>query len=249
MRILELFAGTCSFSSVARSLGCSTFTSDIDESFQTDYTVDVMNFDISKIPFTHIDIVWASPPCEGFSVASIGRHWNTDNTPKTLKAEQAVEVVQKTIEIIERLKPTYFIIENPRGKLRKLPFMQGFMRHTVTYCQYGDTRMKPTDLWTNIPNWQPKPMCRNGMPCHVAAPRGSRTGTQGIKTYKNRSRVPEKLCQEILLNIKGGTNEYADYHTGSLFNSNFRNNDNNITSRRSATGAKNTNIVIKEKRQ
>ena len=82
--------------------------------------------------------------------------------------------------------------------LRKLPVLEGLQRHTVTYCQYGDNRMKPTDLWTNIANWVPRPMCKNGAPCHEAAPRGSRTGTQGRDGAVVRSMVPYALGQEIL---------------------------------------------------
>lgn len=62
--------------------------------------------------------------------------------------------------------------------------------------------MKPTDIWTNAHFWKPKPMCKNGMPCHVAAPRGSRTGTQGIGTYKDRSRIPSALFEEIFDQLK-----------------------------------------------
>lgn len=196
MKILELFAGTKSFSRVASSRGALVFTSDNDNQFDTDYCVDILNFDIDKLPFKP-DVIWASPPCEGFSVASIGHHWNHDNTPKTEKAEYSLLLVEKTLEIIKQLEPKYYIIENPRGKLRKLDLMKDLPRYTVTYCQYGDSRMKPTDIWTNIP-WHPRPMCKNGMSCHASAPRGSRTGTQGIKTYKDRSRVPQALCEEIL---------------------------------------------------
>lgn len=200
MKILELFAGTASFSNVAKAQGHTTFTSDYDAQFKTDYCVDIMEFDTKRVPFQP-NFIWASPPCETFSVASIGKHWNIDNTPKTEAAVEGMKRVEKTISIINELKPDYWVIENPRGKLRKLLMMQGFERHTVTYCQYGDTRMKPTDLWTNIPRLKLKPVCKNGMPCHVAAPRGSSTGTQGIKTYKDRSRVPSELCDSILQQV------------------------------------------------
>ena len=198
--VLELFAGTCSFSRVASDNGFDIFTSDYDPQFNTDYTVDIMDFEITKVPFK-VDVIWASPPCEGFSVASIGHHWNTDHTPKTQKAEMSVKYVEKVRQIIDELRPKYWFIENPRGKLRKLPIMKELPRHTVTYCQYGDTRMKPTDIWTNL-KWTPRPVCKNGDTCHIAAPRGSKTGTQGIKTYKDRSRVPKELCQEIVDAIK-----------------------------------------------
>lgn len=197
MKVLELFAGTRSFSAVASKMGHQTFTSDYDDSFNVDYVVDVLEFDNNRVPFAP-DVIWASPPCEGFSVASIGKHWNVDNTPKTEKAVYSVKLVHKAISIIEDMSPRYWIIENPRGKLRKLAMMQRFKRYTVTYCQYGDTRMKPTDIWTNIPNWKPRTMCKNGDTCHVSAPRGSSTGTQGIKTYKDRSRIPAELCEEII---------------------------------------------------
>jgi DNA (cytosine-5)-methyltransferase 1 len=70
MRILELFAGSKSFSSVAEELGHEVFTSDYEESFNTDYCVDILQFDVTKLPWKP-DVIWASPPCESFSVASI----------------------------------------------------------------------------------------------------------------------------------------------------------------------------------
>ena len=79
-----------------------------------------------------------------------------------------------------------------------MSFMQSMPRYTVTYCQYGDKRMKPTDIWTNHPNPQFKPACHNGDPCHEAAPRGSKSGTQGLKNAMTRSIIPEMLCKHIV---------------------------------------------------
>jgi len=86
--------------------------------------------------------------------------------------------------------------ENPRGVLRKLNLIKG-IRKTVTYCQYGDKRMKPTDIWTNNILFNPYPPCKNNSLCHEPAPRGSRTGTQGVKGKVDRSIIPEKLCEDI----------------------------------------------------
>ena len=58
--------------------------------------------------------------------------------------------------------------------------------------------MKPTDIFTNHPNPQFKPMCKNGDSCHESAPRGSSTGTQGLKNKKERARIPTKLCEHIV---------------------------------------------------
>lgn len=199
MRTLELFAGTCSFSKVAADLGHETMTSDIEPGFDTDYCVDIMEFDPAQVPWTP-DVIWASPPCETFSVASIGHNWTGGKAayiPKNARAQAGIDRVLKTIEIIEALNPRYWFIENPRGVLRKMPFMQDFTRHSVSYCQYGDTRMKPTDIWSNRA-WDVKPMCRNGDPCHESAPRGAKTGTQGIKGYRDRSVVPSELCKSLI---------------------------------------------------
>ena len=197
MKVLELFAGSRSFSKVAEEMGMETFTTDFKPFDKIDYVVDILDFDINKVPFKP-DVIWASPPCTYFSVASIGHHWNKDHTPKTEQAKLGVKIVQKTLDIINFLKPDYFFIENPRGKLRKLDVVKDILRATVTYCQYGDNRMKPTDIWTNNTNWKPRKICKNGMPCHESAPRGSQTGTQGLKGNYERSIVPYELCKEIL---------------------------------------------------
>ena len=97
-----------------------------------------------------------------------------------------------------------FFIENPRGMPRKMTFMKEFKRQTIWYCQYGDDRAKPTDIWTNSTDWIPRPQCKNGNPnCHhQRAPRGSKTGTQGRKGSYERSIIPQDLCIEILNSIK-----------------------------------------------
>ena len=204
MKVLELFAGSRSIGKVCEELGYEVFSSDINDFEGIDYVTDIFDFDVNDIPFVP-DVIWASPPCTYFSVASIGKHWNKDNTPKSENAMLGVEIVKRTLHIIEfftKLNPDLiWYIENPRGKLRKLDIIDERYINTVTYCQYGDDRMKPTDIWSNNVNWIPRPMCKNGSPCHTPAPRGSQTGTQGRKGNYERSKLPYELCKEVLTNI------------------------------------------------
>lgn len=147
--------------------------------------------------------IWASPPCTAFSVASIGTHWtkgdyDTPHMPKTEAAAHGQRMVAHTIKLIAGLSPAWWVMENPRGMLRTLEVVRGLPRATVTYCQYGDERMKPTDLWGKHPaGWVPRPACKNGDKCHTAAPRGARTGTQGRVGAKARSMVPYELSRSL----------------------------------------------------
>jgi hypothetical protein len=200
MNVLELFAGSRSIGKVAENLEMKVFSSDITPFKNINYVTNILDFDVTKVPFKP-DVIWASPPCTSFSVASIGYHWTGGKgayIPKTDKAKLGIKLVEKTIEIINYFKPTYWFIENPRGVLRKMEIMKELKRNTVTYCQYNDERMKPTDIWTNSNVWNPRLMCKNGNKCHIAAPRGSRTGTQGRVNAYERSKIPIELCDEIL---------------------------------------------------
>lgn len=203
MKVLELFAGSRSIGKVCDELGHEVFSSDWSHFVGIDYVVDINEFDVHQVPFVP-DVIWASPPCTTFSVASIGKHWDMNRRPKTQDALMGLQILKKTLEIIKYFKARnpdlIWYIENPRGMMRKMDDWNfiSHVRHTVTYCQYGDTRMKPTDIWTNNYFWTPRPACKNGMTCHVSAPRGSRTGTQGLKGAYVRSQIPYQLCKEII---------------------------------------------------
>lgn len=196
MQTVELFCGTKSFSKVAATLSHSTFTVDSDPRHDPDLHINVLGLNASSLP-NRPDILWASPPCQAFSVAAIGHNWHPDGTPKSERALMGIRIIEKTLALIRDIGPRWWFIENPRGMLRTLAVMQKYHRVTVAYCQYGDTRQKPTDIWTNASWWQPRPMCAPGARCHVPAPRGAKTGTQGIAGTIDRSRIPPDLFFEI----------------------------------------------------
>ncbi len=206
MKVLELFAGTRSIGKAFEAAGHDVYSVEWDKNFEDiDLYADIMTVTAQDVidKFGHPDVIWASPDCTTFSIAAISHHrrknpitGNLDPVSDYAKFCDAVD--QHVLELIRELNPKYYFIENPRGGMRKMTWMAGLPRYTVTYCQYGDTRMKPTDIWTNHPDPKFKPMCHNGDKCHEPAPRGSRTGTQGLKGSKERSVIPAELCRHIV---------------------------------------------------
>lgn len=212
MKVLELFAGTRYIGKAFEERGHEVYSVEWDKDFENiDLYKDIGQLTAQEIldNFGRPDVIWGSPDCSSYSVCGISHHRQKNKDTGNLDpisdyAKFCDEVNQHVLELIKELNPTYWFIENPRGGLRKMTFMQGLPRYTVTYCQYmldkpaEERRMKPTDLWTNHPDPKFKPPCKNGDPCHAPAPRGSRTGTQGIKGAKLRSVIPEDLCKHIV---------------------------------------------------
>nr|DAG55542.1 MAG TPA: DNA (cytosine 5) methyltransferase [Bacteriophage sp.] len=203
--MLELFAGTRSISKAFEKRGHEVFSIDWCKDYENiSLYADVLKLtanDVLRL-FGRPDVIWASPDCTTFSIAAISHHRRKNIATGSLDpvseyAKYCDLVDRHMLDLIQELHPIFWFIENPRGGLRKMEWMQGLPRYTVTYCQYGDTRMKPTDIWTNHPNPRFKPPCKNGDSCHVRAPRGAKTGTQGLKGSRERSVIPPALCDHI----------------------------------------------------
>lgn len=199
MKVLEIYCGTKSFSKVAKNKGYEVFTVDFNPKFKPDIVADMLYFNIKNLPkeWRNPDILWMSPPCQSFSMSGNSMYLGFPTGSKTYIG---LALAYKCIELIQTLKPKYWVIENPRAGLRSVWFMKPLPRTSVSYCQYGMNRMKPTDIWNNF-GFEGR-ICKNGDSCHESAPRGSRTGTQGEKSSELRGVIPNKLCEEIILAIE-----------------------------------------------
>ena len=81
--------------------------------------------------------------------------------------------MKRTLTIISYLRPRYFCIENPMGLLRHQQCMARLIRYrkTVSYCKYGYTYRKNTDLWTNVDFCARR--CKKGSYCEHKQKHGS----------------------------------------------------------------------------
>ena len=203
MNTLELFAGSGSFSKIAKENNYNTLTIDIENKFNPDVCIDILNYEDNN----KYNIIWASIPCQAFSIASCSTHFNIDKSPKSDFAKKSILLMDKTLSIIKNNLDNngVWFIENPRGLMRKILPQKlkenniDFIQYTIWYCQYGDDRAKPTDIWTNLKGFQPKICKNNSISCnHQRAPRGSKTGTQGRSNAFERSKIPSKLIKEFI---------------------------------------------------
>lgn len=213
-KILELFSGTEGISNAFRNRGWDAFTIDWDESFPSSWHTDISKITVNDIltRFGIPDVIWIGTDCTTYSVAAISKHrkqnketGNLDPISEYAKfCDDMNWNVRKIVDELQKLNPKLiYFWENPRGGFRKMNFIKDLPRYTITYNKYlmdrpfEERRMKPTDIFTNHPDPKFLPPSKNGDPDHVAAPRGARTGTQGIKGAKLRSKYPEQLCEHI----------------------------------------------------
>jgi site-specific DNA-cytosine methylase len=153
VRLLELFSGTGSVGNVASELNYDVIS--LDRDMDANLKIDIMDWDYKAYPPKFFDVIWASPPCTEYSRAK---------TTGIRKIDEANAIVQRTLEILRYLDPTFYIIENPQtGLLKEQPFMADLPYKDIDYCKYSLTYRKRTRLWTNITTWTPRPLCKKGL--------------------------------------------------------------------------------------
>lgn len=201
LRVLDLFSGLEGWSSAFRERGHEVCTVDLEARFKPTLCRDILALRPQDVPGPW-DAILASPPCQPFSVCTIGRHWRNCQ-PVSREVRHAIRLVRHTLRLIHELQPRAWIMENPRAMMRHLPDLARFERRTVTYCQYGFSVMKPTDLWGVFPpTLRLHEPCRPREPCHEGAPRGSKTGINGIQGAARRALIPSALSMAVCMALE-----------------------------------------------
>ena len=149
LNVLSLFSGTQSWTKFY-SKEDKVYNIDIEYLYPNTLCRDILTFDYKNEIKDKIDIIYASPPCNLYFTNMKQLKGNRKYTQ--YEKELSLKLVDKTIEIINYFNPKFFVIENPRAKMRThYPEILGVKPTTVYYCMYGMEYMKPTDIWTNVP--------------------------------------------------------------------------------------------------
>ena len=144
--ILDLCGGTGSWSKPYKDNGYDVRIIDPQEWLEDDFgTGDVRLF---KKPKEKIYGILSAPPCTHFS-GSGARHWEKKGAEPLL---EGLSVVDACLRIVFITKPTFWVLENPVGRLKHYI---GDAKCTFQPYEYGDAYSKRTCLWGDFN--MPKP--------------------------------------------------------------------------------------------
>ncbi len=155
MKILELFKGTGSITNHFEDMdNVEVISLDILKKYNPTICCDIMDFDYKQFDIGYFDIIWASPECKVFSMLQnthIGKKWKNKEELENVRKDNSI-FINKTIEIIDYLKPEFYFIENPRYSkmwdyIENDIYKDKFI--LVDYCYFDYPYKKPTKILTN----------------------------------------------------------------------------------------------------
>jgi len=204
IEVIDLFAGLGGFTSAFDDdHRYNVTTVDIEPEFDPDIVADVLDLHWSDLP--DADIITASPPCNAFTVLRIGDNWEQDDAGRAHPiddfARTSLQLVYHTVGLIKAIDPHWWVMENPRGMMRR---MFRAPDYEVWYCQYGAPYPKPTDLWGRLPlSFEPQSCSYGNAFCdHTRASRGEKKGIQLLSNSADRAMVPYELSDAIKRSIE-----------------------------------------------
>tara|TARA_R110002153_G_scaffold67713_2_gene180231 strand:+ start:2999 stop:3628 length:630 start_codon:yes stop_codon:yes gene_type:complete len=208
MKVLELFKGSGSITNYYKDNNdVEVISLDFVEKYKPTICSDIMTFDYKQFDIGYFDIIWASPECKIFSSLQntwIGRKWK-DKEELIIEQQKNAIFINRTIEIIDYLRPKYYFIENPKNSqiwkfVDNKKYIEDFI--IVDYCAFGYIYKKPTKILTN------KKL--DNVLCKCINKHTFRLGITGKKeiekskilqdktTLLERYSIPEKLLEYLL---------------------------------------------------
>jgi len=216
MRLLELFCGTKSVGKKFEEIGYEVISLDYNPQFNATHTEDFLIWDYKQYSSNHFAVIWASPDCTTWSVASGGKYrlkkfiYGLNNVHQ-IKTTLANNMINKLIEILKYFNCKNWFIENPRGLLNHYPPLNEFIEETnshkllVYYGNYNNWGFpKATHIWSNIKLWNNETKPEIGEEHYIV--KYKKFDERFKKFFHNfsnsnaieRSRIPPDLIQRIL---------------------------------------------------
>lgn len=164
-KLLELFCGTKSVGNVFEKNGYEVISLDYNAKFNATHIVDFLTWDYQQYDPNYFDVIWASPDCTTWSLATGGKYrLKTEiygrNNEHQERANLGNNMILRLIEILNYFNCKAWFIENPKALLRHFPPLKDFIKErnayttVVYYSNYDEWGFhKPTDIWSNLPLW------------------------------------------------------------------------------------------------
>jgi len=199
LNVVELFCGHAAFTQSFKQHGHNTWCTDKRKRTgvcNPDLRIPIEKLTRSLIPFDHVHVLWGSFPCTGFSYGAGNYYYDG----KYIKENglQFLKLLKKTLNLVDETNPDFFFLENPRGKARYEKLMIDWLINRsalvkeITLGSYGFSTIKPTDIFTNAYDWQPR----------AQLPYGRGAKNPGLKLLTNlttvqRQSTPAQLADEL----------------------------------------------------
>jgi hypothetical protein len=182
--VLDLCGGTGSWSAPWRQHGYEVYVVDPDPILEPTFCMTVHEFRwkllAGIIYLPPVDIILAAPPCTHFTNASAGLWAKYDQQGLT---DVSMGIVYTCLELVDRLAPRLWALENPRGRLAALLGRRPSW-HFQPYF-YGDPWKKETLIWGNAKRPDPTNVVK---PLKISP--NARLGGKSAKVKTERSRTP-----------------------------------------------------------
>jgi len=88
-----------------------------------------------------------APPCTDFSLSG-AQYWPTKDADG--RTAQSVAIVRACLRFVNAVKPVFWALENPIGRIQTLVPELGHFTFEFDPCDFGDAYTKRTRLWGNF---------------------------------------------------------------------------------------------------
>ena len=204
MRVLELFKGSGSITKYYQDTDTEVVSLDILEKYKPTICCDIIDFDYKQYEVGYFDIIWGSPECKVYSsinIMNIGENQKYKTKEHLLEIQKRDSIfINRTIEIIEYLKPKYYFIENPQlSAIWKYIDNEEYKSKyiLVDYCYFGYEYKKPTKILTNKKLINKRCSCKNHKKVICSTHKGDKRDNLN-QLLEQKYSIPQPLLKYLL---------------------------------------------------